>query len=37
MAYKYTIDIIAADEYEEAFSWYENKSSIAADNLIIAV
>jgi plasmid stabilization system protein ParE len=37
MAYKYTIDVIAADEYEEAFSWYEKKSPIAADNLIIAV
>ena len=37
MAYQYLFDPVAADEYEEAFNWYEQKSSIAADNLIIAV
>lgn len=25
MAYKYIFDVVAADEYEEAFSWYEAK------------
>lgn len=37
MVYQYTFDPIAASEYEEAFKWYEEKSIIAADNLIIAV
>lgn len=37
MAYKYTFDPIAADEYENAFKWYEQKSVIAADNLIVAM
>src|ERR1700749_399165 len=37
MAYKYIFDPIAADEYEEAFKWYEKKSAVAADGLIIAV
>ena len=37
MAYKYTFDPIAANEYEDAFKWYEQKSVIAADNLIVAV
>lgn len=37
MAYKYSFDPIAADEYEEAFKWYEQKSIIAADNFILAV
>jgi|SRR5665213_332036 len=37
MAYKYTFDPIAADEYEDAFKWYEKKSIVAADNLILAV
>lgn len=36
MAYQYTFDPIAADEYEEAFICYEEKSIIAADKLIIA-
>ena len=37
MAYQYIFDPIAADEYEEAFKWYEQKSIVAADNLILAV
>lgn len=37
MAYKYIFGPIAADEYEEAFNWYEEKSIVAADGLIIAV
>ncbi|WP_152269171.1 type II toxin-antitoxin system RelE/ParE family toxin [Agriterribacter humi] len=37
MAYKYSFDPIAANEYEKAFDWYEEKSSIAADGLIVAV
>jgi plasmid stabilization system protein ParE len=37
MIYQYTFDPIAADEYEEAFKWYEEKSVIAADNFILAV
>jgi plasmid stabilization system protein ParE len=37
MAYKYVFDPIAADEYQEAFQWYELRSEIAADNLILAV
>ena len=37
MAYKYIFDPIAANEYEEAFKWYEEKSVVAADTLIIAV
>ena len=35
MAYQYIFDPIAADEYEEAFKWYEQKSIVAADNLIL--
>jgi hypothetical protein len=37
MAYKYNFDPIAADEYEDAFKWYEQKNIVAADNLILAV
>ncbi|MEP6948306.1 MAG: hypothetical protein ABI863_03480 [Ginsengibacter sp.] len=37
MAYKYTLDPVAAIEYEDAFNWYEQQSVIAADNLIVAV
>lgn len=37
MAYQYIFDPIAATEYEDAFNWYEEKSTIAADNLIVAV
>lgn len=37
MPYKYTFDPIAATEYEDAFKWYEHKSVVAADNLILAV
>jgi plasmid stabilization system protein ParE len=35
MAYSYLFDPLAADEYEEAFRWYEKKSYLAADNFII--
>jgi toxin ParE1/3/4 len=35
MAYSYFFDPVAADEYEEAFSWYEKRSFLAADNFII--
>src|SRR5207302_1767459 len=37
MAYSYLFDPAAAKEYEEAFSWYEKKSYLAADNFIIRV
>ncbi len=37
MAWHYTFKPEAAIEYEDAFKWYEVKSKIAADNLIIAV
>jgi plasmid stabilization system protein ParE len=37
MAYTYIFDPIAADEYEEAFKWYERSSPTAADNLIVVV
>lgn len=37
MAYKYIFNPIAADEYEETYKWYEEKSAVAADGLIIAV
>jgi plasmid stabilization system protein ParE len=37
MACKYSFDPAAADEYEEAFDWYEERSLIAADGLIVAV
>jgi hypothetical protein len=37
MAYSYLLDPIAAEEYEDGFSWYEKKSYLAADNFIIRV
>jgi plasmid stabilization system protein ParE len=37
MAYRYIFAPEAANEYEDAFNWYEQKSMIAADNLIIAI
>lgn len=37
MAYSFLISPAAAEEYEEAFIWYEERSSIAADSFIIAV
>lgn len=37
MAYSYLISPITADEYEEAFTWYEERSVIAADSFIVAV
>ena len=37
MAYQFIFDLIAATEYEDAFIWYQEKSSIAAESLIVAV
>ena len=37
MAYQYIFDPLAATEYEEAFKWYEQRSTVAADNLILTV
>ncbi len=37
MSYRYIYDPVAADEYGEAFDWYEERSSIVADGLILAV
>ena len=37
MPYQHVFDPVAADEYEDAFKWYEDKSIIAADKLIVAV
>lgn len=37
MPYQYIFDPFATVEYDDAFTWYEQKSVIAADNLIIAV
>lgn len=37
MSYSYNISPIAANEYEEAFIWYEERSVVAADAFIIAV
>lgn len=31
MVYAYIIDPVAANEYEEAFAWYEKRSATAAD------
>lgn len=32
MTYTYVFEPSAADEYEEAFLWYEERSTVAADN-----
>ena len=37
MAYTYIIDPVAANEYEEAFTWYEKRSATAADKFVIAL
>lgn len=37
MDYQYYFDPVAADEYEEAVNWYEQRSHVASDNFIIAV
>ena len=37
MAYSYMISPIAADEYEETFTWYEERSVITADSFIVVV
>lgn len=36
MAFSYSFDPISAVEYEEAFKWYNERSELAADNLILA-
>ncbi len=35
--YSYSFDPVAAIEYEEAYHWYLERSSVAADNFIVAV
>lgn len=37
MSYTYLFDPAAAKEYEDAFEWYQQRSEVAADNLIIEV
>ena len=37
MGYKYLFEPRAAEEYENAFLWYEEQSEIAADNFILDV
>jgi plasmid stabilization system protein ParE len=37
MLYKHIFDLKAADEYEEAYLWYKQRSEVAADKLIIEV
>ncbi len=37
MAYKHMFDPKAADEYENAYNWYHERSMAAADRLLIAV
>lgn len=37
MSYTYVFEPRAAEEYESAFLWYEARSTIAADNFIIAI
>lgn len=37
MPYSYIFEPRAADEYEQAFLWYEERSFVAADNFVIAV
>lgn len=37
MTYAYVFDPVAASEFEEAFGWYESKSTTAADGFIVAV
>lgn len=37
MSYVYLFDEAAAKEYEDAFEWYQQRSEVAADILIIEV
>jgi plasmid stabilization system protein ParE len=37
MVYRHIFDPIAAEEYEDSFKWYEERSFVAADNFILAV
>ena len=35
--YSYLFDPVAANEYEDAFEWYQQRSKVAADNLFVEV
>lgn len=35
--YSHSFDPVAAIEYEEAYRWYLERSSVAADNFVVAV
>jgi plasmid stabilization system protein ParE len=37
MSYRHLFNLRAADEYEDAFLWYQQRSDTAADRLIIEV
>ena len=37
MSYSYLFGPRAAEEYEDAFEWYQERSTVAADNLLIEV
>ncbi len=37
MSYSYLFEPAAAKEYEDAFEWYQQRSEVAADNLIVEV
>jgi plasmid stabilization system protein ParE len=37
MSYSYLFSPRAAEEYEDAFEWYQERSAVAADNLLIEV
>jgi plasmid stabilization system protein ParE len=37
MSYTYLFNPRAAEEYEKAFEWYQQRSEVAADNLVIEV
>ena len=37
MSYSYLFVPRAAEEYEDAFEWYQERSTVAADNLLIEV
>ncbi len=37
MSYAYLFDPRAAKEYEDAFEWYQQRSEVAANNMILEV
>lgn len=37
MIYSYIISQIAANEYEDAFNWYEERSILASDAFVVSV